>query len=585
MPQETPEPTPPKKAKKTGGGGAPPLLAILLVVAAVAGGAFLRWPNARLVTNENVASTSEARESIEAAKSLLAGNGLTVERGGERKQTKLSAGEPATVAASYMMLGQKPASPLYLQMLLSTGAIALLALAGYAAAGGWGAAAASILLATWPDQIEATRIVSLTPAVTFTIAGAACGAAFALRGAKGTLAFMILAGVFAGLGAALHPICIVVAVGLFVASIIQFSFRAFLGALVGTILGFVPLLIQRSVVYQSPLVSAERHTAAPGMAGFELFSGTAGSRLADWVGVDASAISLNFDKGYFQHLYQNLPHAALFALAALSLLAIILSSARGTLAWIVSVGGALIAIPLMAGHEAGLPLTRATSGFFVCIALAGALAAGVLSKLGGIGGLLAILLALAPAAASYQDFLEVAKRAPGILAPVPDEPAPTIQKTDATPPVVEPAPKINNHEQPAPIVDTTKIPDPPPTVKPPEKLLHPATAKDLAIAKKITADGAGMSTATASIEDQMICVNIKLASKDFDGANEAVRLSLMILREIPEIDRLRVRIQMPDGKTRSTSTVLGSKARPFIEKLDDPFESRRAASWWPSIKQ
>lgn len=574
-------------------GGTTPLFAILLMIFAVAGGAFLRFPDARLVTEQNAAVSAEARESVEAAQSMLKGQGFTVSSGGTQKQTRLAAGEPMTVAVSYMVLGQKPQSPLYLQFALSTAAIALLALGASAVAGGWAGAAAAVLLATWPGQIEATRAISMIPATTFFGSAAVCAAAFALRAAKGAFTGMLIAGVFAGLGAAIHPIFLVVSAGLLIAAMIQFSWRAMAGAVAGAAIGLAPILIQRFVVYHSPLVSSERFAVSPGMTGFQYFDGTAGMRLADWVGADATAVSLAFDKGYFQHLYQNPAHVALFAIAALGLLAILQSAARGMLALAIGVAGALLAIPMIAGNGAGLPLTRATESFYVFVALAGALGAGMIARLRGLGALIAILIACAPAAVKYQDLLEIAKRAPGILAPKPADTTPagpesapsniTNKGAEAATPEVNPT--VNEPKPVVPVNENVAVEprvDPP---KPPEKVWHMATAQELAIAKKTIDGEGGLAAPTAALEENTILLNLRLDRNGLDVTPMAARLSLKILREIPALDRLRVRIQDRDGKTLSNSIVLASKARQFIEKLDDPFQARRAGEWWSQMKQ
>ncbi|MBI3819715.1 MAG: hypothetical protein HY286_13550 [Planctomycetes bacterium] len=578
---------PAKKKAPAAGAGAPSYLAILLILAAVIAGGFLRWPDSHLVDAEKIAVTEEARESVEAAKSLLNGGGLTIARGGEQKPSKLSAGESTAVALSYVTLGKSPSSPLYFQAILSTLAILFVAMAGWCAAGGIGGAAAAILMATWPDQIEATRSVTLVPTASFTVAAAACGVAFALRAGKGAFTGMLVAGIFAGLSIAVHPLFIVVAAAIFVASIVQYSFRALFGAAVGLALGLAPLLLQRTIAYKNPLVSAERFSAVPGMSGFDLFQGTTGGRLADWVGVDATALSFNLDKGFFEHLYQNPTHVALLALAALSLLTVFSSAARGSLALITAVAGGLLLIPIIAGRESGIPLSRATEVFYIFIAIGGGLGASVIRKIPVVGLFLALGLALAPAATRYRSFLDVCIRAPGLLAPKPAEPPVVQGNTEAAAipaekvKITDPEPTAKTNQKPEVII--TKPTDPP-VVKPPDKPLHPATAGELATVKKLVDGEGGSCKPSAAIEEGFILLNLRLDRDDLDPKTDAVRLSLKILRELPALDRIRVRIQKKEGATVSTSMVSAAKAKAFFEKMDDPFEARRARDWWPLIR-
>jgi hypothetical protein len=578
--------TPKDSSKKTAPRGHTPLVAILVMIAAVGGGAFLRFPDASRLDASKSAMNVEARESVEAAHSLLEGHGLTVKRNGNRAPSRLAAGETATVAASYVLFGKKPESPLYLQWLLSSGAILLAALAGTAIAGGWGGACASILLAVSPEQIESVRSVSPTPALTCLGVLAICCMAVSLKKAAPGFVGLFVAGIAAALAASVHPLFMIFVPAMFLASLLRLSGKALGGLAVGVILGFVPLWIHRSASYGNPLVSSERFAAVEGTAGFEQFQGTAGTRLADWLGVEAASGSLAFDRGYFEHIYQNPGQAALWAVAALGAIGILFSAARAVLAFALASAAALIAVPALWQHAPGLPQTRATEAMML-LACAGAASASVLlRKIPVLGTLLALLLAAAPGVAPYQRFLAAAKSAPGLLSPAPAQALPV------APP--GPAKAAAQPEKP-PVADTPRQPD----IKKlpvenhesaapkPERALKPASAADLAAVRKIIDGEGGMTKPSAAMEGTSVVLTLKIDHKNIDAAmaaTDAARMSIKVFRDHPALDHLIVKIYKADGALSSSSKVFAERVKPFIEKLDDPFEARRARDWWPQIR-
>ncbi|MFN0205331.1 MAG: hypothetical protein ACKVS6_03345 [Planctomycetota bacterium] len=588
---DTKTPAPAETKKKTSAKGGSPLLAILLMIVAVGGGAFVRFPEAGRLDSEKVTITTEARESVEAARALLDGNGLTIHRNNERVATHLAPGEPLAVAGSYILFGKNPVSPLYLQFLFSTGAILLIGLAGWLAAGPWGGVAAAILLATYPDQIEAARAVSAAPSLTFFGALAIFCAAASLRKATPGFVGFLVAGIATGFAASVHPLFIVMAGGLLLASILKLSGKALGGLAIGIILGLVPIALYRSTVFGNPFVSGERLAAKPGMLGYEMFQGTAGTRAADWIGVDAAGLFLNFDKGYFEHIYQNPGHAALWFVAAVGVLGILVSSARVLLILALGTAAFLLAIPLLQSQSAGLPLTRATSSFIILIAVAAAAGATLLSRIPVLGPVLAVLLGLSPAAANYQKFLEVIKSPPGLLSPKPAEPESSVPNNSASNSAIPEPATVETVKPPTPADVSTNTNQPPPVEPAAPKVsrpLKPANANDLAIVKKIIDGEGGMTKPAASMEGTSVLLTLKIDHKNIDAAmaaTDAVRLSLKIFRDHPSLDHLIVKIVAADGKLVSTSRVLPEKAKPFIEKLDDPFESRRARDWWPQIRE
>lgn len=594
------EKRPPSKTKPAG--GSPPLVPLLLLIIATGFGGFLRFPDSTKIDAEKVAITVEARESVAAAQNLLKGNGLRVQEAQELRPSRLAPGEPVTVAISHIVLGDHPASPLLLQFFFSTSAILLVGVAAWAGGGAWAAAAAAVFLALWPGQIESTRAVSVTPVLTFLLSASLATGALALRTAAPGMSGMLGAGLFAGLAATTHPLCILMGAGLLAGSLARLSWRACLGTIAGFALGTAPLWIHRIVVHGSPLISGERSAATPGMTGFQQFTGTPGTRLADWVGVDSASLSLHFNRGYFEHLVQSPGQAALMAIAAIALISILFAAARALFVMAIVAIGLLVAVPMLGGHGPGLPVSRGSESFLVLGAIGAGLAAVVLSKIRGVGGFLGVALALVPAGFQFPTLRDAIRSAPGILAPKPVEAAPlsgagSLNNAPAPPETIDGAKTeravastnigeetINKEKPVTPVVE--KPVAPPPVIV--EKPSRPANASDVAKVKGIVDGRGAMTIPTVSIEDDMVLLNLKLERTNMDSAMAhptAASLSIKILREIQTLDRIRVRIQHADGRTLSTSTVLASKAKAYFEKIDDPFESRRLRDWWPLIKK
>jgi hypothetical protein len=121
---------------------------------------------------------------------------------------------------------------------------------------------------------------------------------------------------------------------------------------------------------------------------------------------------------------------------------------------------------------------------------------------------------------------------------------------------------------------------------PPESRWRRATFDDLERARKVIAGGGGLTQPSLVLSNDCLVLTLRLDSKHLDrGASEpdAVRLCLRILGDNARLDGLRVKVEGSDGTVLSNVLVPGDRARPFIPKLDDPFESRRMREWWPQM--
>jgi hypothetical protein len=59
-----------------------------------------------------------------------------------------------------------------------------------------------------------------------------------------------------------------------------------------------------------------------------------------------------------------------------------------------------------------------------------------------------------------------------------------------------------------------------------------------------------------------------------------VRLALKVLIAIPSIQELAIETVAHNGRPLRKYRITRLKAQPYFEKLDDPFERRRARDWW-----
>mgnify|MGYP003693600003 CR=1 FL=1 len=81
---------------------------------------------------------------------------------------------------------------------------------------------------------------------------------------------------------------------------------------------------------------------------------------------------------------------------------------------------------------------------------------------------------------------------------------------------------------------------------------------------------------------------LQLAHDRFDedmSHGDGVRLALKLLIQIPTIQELSVETVAHNGRPLRKYRVTRAKAAPFFDKLDDPFERRRARDWWDQFAE
>jgi hypothetical protein len=590
-----------KTKKKKRLESAPIWLAIPLIVAAFFAGSLLRWPGAA-TADASAARDPKAYEIELAADSYAEGHGFTVMApDGKRRPTTAAPGAVLSAAVGHQLFGAGPHGSLSWQALLSSLAIALAAVAAWGAGGPIGGAAAAILLAGCASQIVATRLVSSVPAASLMVA--ACGALliFGLAGEKPKLGAVIAAGITAGLGAAVDPLLSILAIGVLAGCLLRFSPLALAAGFGGILLGFGPLLVHRSVAFGNPLVTAERAAHhAPWDTGY--FQGPAGTCLADWVGVDAASAIAYIDKDWIasQGAAANL---VIVGIALTSIVAFMrYAGGRPALGFAAGIGAALLGLAAFAGRGFAIPAAPMASAFFVVIAIAGGAGLGALAGLMPLGTLLAVAGATSPVWLDTPRFLEAARMKPGFFydrsldelmnATIPgaaskaaratasSKPASAQARSDATqnggPAVEKPAtvPAVQKPKFEAPI--------------PPHASWREATKTDVEKAKKSIAGEGGFTKPSVAIDDRMLVLMLKLEQKSLNSSAaepDAVRMSLKILDDNNDLPGLRVRVLAADGKPLTNTVVSGFKARPFIKKLEDPFEARRLREWWPQMKE
>lgn len=590
MPEPTKAEAPaekPKPAKKsaTKSSAPAPILAIILLVFVLLTGGGMRWPHGPSVAEGNPAD-ARAGESLEAARALREGLGLTVAAPGGRRPTVLAPGEPLTIAASHAVLGDRPSSPVYFQAALSIAALILAAIAGGAACGWWGAAGAAALLAFWPEQIEACRVLSPTPL--FTAASLSVVAATALF-CRETVNFMgmVAAGALAGIATACHPALGLLVPATLLAAASRLDLRGALGVLLGAGVGLAPLAAHRIVVSGSPLIGAERASGITELNGIPLFQGAPGSTLADWVGVDAANLALLVSHDSLL----SSPHAAWVlvgcALAAVGALAGLVS-ARSRAAVVVAVVAiaAFVAIPSMQHRPAGIPLCRATLALAALVAVLGGAGAAALVRLPAVGPLVAMAALGVPALLRGEELRKIVTTPPAWFATAPVlERGGSVDSTpeQPTPQTPTPSPPKNPVEAPQP---APSKPEPAPTAAPPTPTAAPVTNAQISKAKQVVDGEGGATKPTVDRDGDRLLLNLRLEHAKFtssDARLDAVRMSLKLVRDVPELGDFQVRVQSTDGKTLSTTTVSATKAKLYLPKFEDPFESRQMRDWWGSI--
>lgn len=123
----------------------------------------------------------------------------------------------------------------------------------------------------------------------------------------------------------------------------------------------------------------------------------------------------------------------------------------------------------------------------------------------------------------------------------------------------------------------------PPPSRPESRPAWKATEETLAAARAAI-DGEGLcTTPTLCLDSGVLTLTFKLVSERHQHEMEFARISLKLLRAIPQIQVLPVRILRPDGIQKSTVRVLRSRCTQFLTQMDDPFASRRLREWWPRM--
>jgi hypothetical protein len=556
------------------------------LAAAILLGSILRWPEASAVSDRAIGSPRGA-EVLEASRSLRAGDGLTVPSNGGRRPTSIAAGEVVAASAAAIVLGDGPGGQLRFEALVSVLAIVAAAAAALAAHGPAAAAAAAILLALDPSQIAATRIVSPVPIATFLLALAAALFVLAVRGTP-RIRFLLASGFVAGLAASIHPMLGLAAAGLLVGSLASPSLIAGGVSLAGFLAGVAPLLLQRIASYGNPLIGAERAAAIVKSSAASL-PAAAGSTLGDWVGSEAASQIHGMDLEWLVLGDGAVGRWPWVALALLALAGALRGAgARGLLGFAVGIGAALVGISELAAGTLGWPESPATSAFLVLLAMAGGVGLATLAELFPIGELLALGGAVVPAILGLPAFLDAVRMPPGILSPRPEittsaaspESAPASAPVAAArePEPAQPAPKPSEPVQLAPRVVPPKI----------DATWKAATQQDLERARAAVSGEGGMTKPTLSREGDRLLLALRLEHKSIDVSMaqvDAARMCIKIVEDNPNLDGLKVRFEAADGRFLSNATVPAARVRPFIAKMDDPFERRRIRDWWPQMHE
>jgi hypothetical protein len=556
--------TPTTNERPPRGARTPPgaLIPLILMCAAVLAGAFLRWPIASEATQERVFAAPRAREAWTAALSLRAGQGMTVPEGAERRPTSLPAGEVVALAYAPDLAGGGAAGVLTVQAVLSTLALILTAIAAGIAAGPLAAAGAAILMALDTSQISAVRAASPVPLLTCLAAGSLAAAAWGLSQRTLATAVLAVAGVLAGLAASVNPLAAVLGAGLLVAVLTGLQWQPAVAAVAGFAAGWAPALLHRASV------------APP-------------ATLAAWIGVDDAGGAVLLDRAQFLGSADAVARLVAAALAVAGILTTARSrAARCVVGYGAGTLAALVGVAALTGVFPGFPSGAAAPAFSALLTAGAALGISILTAPLPVPAAWAAAGAAIPAIVGHASFLDAVKSSPGLLGPR----TPVAESTaSASAPAVAPVKREpETASSRAESEPATKPVAPAPRVAslPPESRWRRATFDDLERARKVIAGGGGLTQPSLVLSNDCLVLTLRLDSKSLDrGASEpdAVRLCLKILGDNSRLDGLRVKVEGSDGTVLSNVLVPGDRARPFIPKLDDPFESRRMRDWWPRM--
>lgn len=118
--------------------------------------------------------------------------------------------------------------------------------------------------------------------------------------------------------------------------------------------------------------------------------------------------------------------------------------------------------------------------------------------------------------------------------------------------------------------------------------LRVATEADLALARA-SVDGRGFKVQpSVAIEQSRLILNLKLLRGDWkpvDAYNEAAIMTLRIYGDNSSLDGVTVRWSSAAATTIATNETRREWCAPFIPYLDDTFQIRRAAEWWPKMRK
>jgi hypothetical protein len=270
------------------------------------------------------------------------------------------------------------------------------------------------------------------------------------------------------------------------------------------------------------------------------------------------------------------------------------AGARGLLGWGLGIAAGFAAVSELAIHSLGLPLSRATPAFAVALYVAAGFGAATIESLIPLGGIVLIGAALLPAAARHRAVVEAIRLPPGILASLPESAA--SRGAEATGSAAtggaELAPRgaaaAPTAARPAPADPKASQAAPPPAQPRGSATWHAATAADLERARASIDGEGGMTKPALTLERDRLFLTLRLERKGLASSMahvDAARMCLKIVRDNPSLDGLRVRILAFDGRGLSNATVPAEKVRPFLAKMDDPFESRRIRDWWPQMQE
>lgn len=553
-------------------------LGIVILCVAFVAGALVRFPARGDATEEEVFATEAAREARHRAAAAPTVGGSAGRAVGEPAPSLAFAGEVAALRVCQGFFGDAPGGILTFQALLSSLAVVNVAVAAGLAGGPFAGGAAACLAALDSSQILATRAWSPVPLLTFLGSASLAVLVFGLTSEVRRKAAFAVAGLLAGLAACVHPLALVLAAGLAAAALAILSISALVSGALGFVLGTTPLLVHNHLVNGSPLPFAPRGTAQ---------EGPLGPWLADWVGWEAATHATFLDRTRFLGDGAALGLLVVTSLGVLGLLAIVRGNgARAILGCAVGTLGALVAVAAWSQGSPALPACTASPAFAFLLTASGGLGTSVLAGALPARPFVTVAAGLAPALVGAGGVLAAVKTPPGLFAPR-NAPLTTARTaSDATAAPESPAASVREAA-----ADSPKASPPPPesraTPPPPESRWRTATLTDLERARKVIAGEGGMTRPSVSLSNDRLLLTLRLENKNLDrGAAEpdAVRLCLRILEDNPRLDGLKVRIEGADGKVLSTATVPGDRARPFIPKLDDAYESRRLREWWPRMK-